>query len=185
MRSPWKQEEVYLKILKLFIVTTLLITVLTACEPAADPELPTIAVLATLTPSDIPPTDAPTAEPATPTSPPTAEPPTAEVVAALEAAPAQGCAEAAAWDASVIQLRETIYVEAAAAPAEQVQQLRDAVAALTYDDCVATLREFYLAALDEALLALAAPSRETAQQHEQNAAAALVNYRQELSGLVG
>ncbi len=193
-----------------YFVLLLVCLLAAACSPQAEQsELPTLAVL----PTDEPATEPPTAPPATATVPPPTAAPTEPVEEAAQAvteeaeAPAiaadsngtiisggemiPGCDDWQSWDISRLELRDSIYSQpvANAAPADiprlQLEQLRAGVGAMDYNECLAEARFQYLNALDEALLALAAPDRATADQHEQLAADALAAFDSELALLGG
>lgn len=193
-----------------YLVLMMVALLVAACSPQAETgELPTLAVL----PTDEPATEPPTVPPATATAPPTQAPTVEPLEEAAQAvteeaeAPAiaadsngtiisggqmiPGCDDWQSWDISRLELRDSLYSQpvANAAPADiprlQIEQLRAGVAVMDYNECLAEARFQYLNALDEALLALAAPDRATADQHEQLAADALAAFDAQLALLSG
>lgn len=176
------------------LATILLIIALTmaACSPQAadEGELPTLVVLPTLEPSVEPTTAPPTAAP-TETLIPTALPeatviPPTEAVLVAAANPGDGnmlpgCDTWQDWDATRLELRDTIYAQPPAADVagtalSQMQQLRAEVALLDYDECLSTARAAYLNALDAAVAALDAPDRDSADDFEASAANSLAEF---------
>ena len=193
-----------MNIWKSLLISLIVLAALAACSPQADDAMPTLAVLPSLAPSDIPPTQTapPTPLPPTEASPTPLPSPTLEV-AAVQQQPIDvatttvgenegqvlpGCDTWATWDASRVDLRDSIYSQPPLGEepvflAEQVREYRDAVALLDYDECLIEARAQYLLALDEAALALEAADRSEAQTHEQNAGQAMTNFEQALASL--
>ncbi len=177
---------------KLAIILLIIALTMAACSPQAadEGELPTLIVLPTLEPTTEPTTAPPTVaatETQMPTSPPaaTAVPPTEGVVLAA-ANPGDGnmlpgCDTWQDWDATRLELRDTIYAQSPAADVadtalSQVEQLRAEVALLDYDECLSIARSAYLNALDAAVAALSAPDRDTADSFEAGAANSLAEF---------
>lgn len=187
-----------MNIWKLFLFSLVALVALVACAPQEDDAaLPTLAVLPSVAPSDVPPqaTILPTSDQPTPLPTPTAEVMEVQQLPVEVEDPAPGggqvlagCAGWGSWDASRVELRDATYGQPPAGDgpaflAAQIREYREALALVDYDECLIEARMQYLLALDEAALALEAADRTTAQLHEENAAQAMMIFEQELSAL--